>query len=102
MAANMKGNTKKPVVGDLFFKLHCIGCIIGPQLWQEPDAPRYTKGCIECHQLVPLFAMFYVTRRRSNAKRETASHRALGEVATEGLGVTIDDDSTERQDKLFR
>ncbi|CAH0047051.1 unnamed protein product [Clonostachys solani] len=106
MAANVKGNTKKSVVGALFFIFYCVGCIVGPQLWQEPDAPRYTKGCIASVVswclLVCAFTLFYVTGRSSNAKRDAASHQALGEVATEGLGVAIDDDSTERQDKLFR
>ncbi|CAG9987397.1 unnamed protein product [Clonostachys byssicola] len=106
MAANVKGNTKKLVVGALFFVSYCVGCIVGPQLWQEPDVPRYTKGCIasvvswcllDCS-----FTLFYVTGQRSNEKREAASHQALGGVATEGLVIAIDEDSTERQGKLFR
>ncbi|CCF40729.1 hypothetical protein CH063_11216, partial [Colletotrichum higginsianum] len=46
MASNIKGNTKKSVVSAIFFIFYCIGCIVGPQLWQKQDAPRYTKGCI--------------------------------------------------------
>ena len=46
MASNLKGNTKKSVIGAIFFIFYCVGCISGPQLWQKQDAPRYFKGCI--------------------------------------------------------
>lgn len=46
MASNVRGNTKKPVVGAVFFVVYCVGCISSPQLWQAEDAPRYNKGCI--------------------------------------------------------
>lgn len=105
MGANVKGNTKKSVVGALFFIMYCVGCIVGPQLWQEEDAPRYTKGCITsvvswgC--LIIGFLTFYLTGRRSNANRDKEAE-AKGWRTSEPVGVDIDDDHTEREDKGFR
>ncbi|KAJ4983094.1 pantothenate transporter [Stagonosporopsis vannaccii] len=73
MASNVKGNTKKSVVSAIFFVFYTIGCIAGPQLWQKPDAPRYTKGCITsivswiC--LILCLITFYFTAQISNRKR---------------------------------
>lgn len=105
MGANVKGNTKKSVVGALFFIFYCIGCIVGPQLWQEPEAPRYQKGCIASvvswTLLICSFLTFYITGKRSNKKRDDM-FGAVGSESSEGVGQDIDDDRTERQDKLFR
>jgi hypothetical protein len=85
--------------------MYCVGCIVGPQLWQAVDAPRYTKGCITsvvswcC--LIISFLTFYFTGRRSNAKRDREAE-ANGWDKSEPVGVEIDDDHTERQDKWFR
>ena len=48
IASNVKGNTKKSVVSGMFFMGYTTGCIVGPQLWQAVDAPRY-----ESHPLYP-------------------------------------------------
>ena len=105
MGANVKGNTKKSVVGALFFVFYCVGCIVGPQLWQEPDAPRYRKGCITSvvswTLLVGCFLAYYFAGLRSNKKRDEIMAQA-GIESTEGLGISQDVDFTERQDKLFR
>lgn len=105
MGANVKGNTKRSVVGALFFVSYCVGCIVGPQLWQAPDAPRYTKGCVTsivswCCLMVS-FLTFYVTGRRSNARRDREAE-IQGWGMPEPVGVEINDDHTEREDKWFR
>ena len=41
IASNVKGNTKKSIVSGMFFIGYTTGCIVGPQLWQAVDAPRY-------------------------------------------------------------
>src|SRR6266536_4846375 len=51
IASNVKGNTKKSAVSAVFFVGYCTGCIVGPQLWQAQDAPRYEGLYIECCQL---------------------------------------------------
>ncbi|KAH7083938.1 major facilitator superfamily domain-containing protein [Paraphoma chrysanthemicola] len=106
MASNIKGNTKKSVVSAIFFVFYTVGCITGPQLWQKPDAPRYTKGCITsvvswiC--LILCFLVHYFTARWSNAKRERAVDISVLEGSEGRLGVSVDSDHTEKQDPLFR
>lgn len=103
MASNVKGNTKKSVVSAVFFIFYCVGCIVGPQLWQKQDAPRYRKGCIAsivsfgC--LVIAFLVHYFTAKRSNKKRDKAAEE-LNDVDLAGMAT--DSDLTERQDKGFR
>ncbi|KAH9873469.1 hypothetical protein IAQ61_004092 [Plenodomus lingam] len=107
MASNVKGNTKKSVVSAIFFVFYTIGCIVGPQLWQKPDAPRYVKGCITslvswvC--LMVCLVTFYVTAKVSNRNREREmAELALREADGEQIGVSVDSDVTEKHDKLFR
>lgn len=103
MASNIKGNTKKSVVSAIFFIFYCIGCIVGPQLWQKQDAPRYSKGCITsivswvC--LMAALLTHYFTAKASNNKRDRA---ALEESEEQNAGVSTDSDLTERQDRGFR
>ncbi|KAK6226072.1 pantothenate transporter [Colletotrichum tabaci] len=103
MASNIKGNTKKSVVSAIFFIFYCIGCIVGPQLWQKQDAPRYTKGCITsivsfCCLIVAFF-VHYFTSKVSNSKRDKLATQS-GSNYDEGMDS--DSDLTERQDKGFR
>lgn len=103
MASNVKGNTKKSVTSAVFFIFYCVGCIVGPQLWQKQDAPRYSKGCITsivsfgC--LVIAFMTHFYTAKRSNKKRDAA---AQSSDYDEYAGMSTDSDLTERQDKGFR
>lgn len=103
MASNVKGNTKKSVIGALFFVFYCVGCITGPQLWQRQDAPRYAKGCAtsvtSCGCLIITFAVYYITGRASNRKRDNRHGMDLG---NESLGLSLDSDLTEKQDVGFR
>ncbi|KAH7138450.1 major facilitator superfamily domain-containing protein [Dendryphion nanum] len=107
MASNVKGNTKKSVVSAIFFIFYTVGCIAGPQLWQKKDAPRYTKGCITsvvswvC--LVICYLVYYFTAKWSNARRAAeVGDLAEFEDGAERLGVSVDSDHTEKQDRAFR
>lgn len=106
MGANVKGNTKKSVVGAVFFIAYSVGCTTGPQLWQDRDAPRYTKGCISsivswvC--LVAAMAVFYVSGRRSNYKRNIAVQQQATSLGSEPVDMPVDSDHTERENQLFR
>jgi hypothetical protein len=42
--ANTSGHSKKLTTNAIFFLSYCIGNIIGPQAFQEDDAPSYSKG----------------------------------------------------------
>lgn len=103
MASNVKGNTKKSVIGAIFFIFYCVGCITGPQLWQREDAPRYSKGCAtsvtSCGLLILTFGLYYVTGRISNKNRDNRHGMDLGD---DSMAVSVDSDLTERQDKGFR
>ncbi|KAL2827967.1 hypothetical protein BDW59DRAFT_159925 [Aspergillus cavernicola] len=46
LMANTSGYTKKITMNAVFFVANCIGNIIGPQVFQSPDAPNYPKGYI--------------------------------------------------------
>lgn len=116
MASNVKGNTKKPTTNAIFFLGYSAGCIVGPQLWQAPDAPRYIKGCISSIVswvlLIIFFGMYYVLFRRENSKRRTlllqqtedeTGHEAPPEKLEKELhaGVDVNSDSTDKQDLKF-
>ncbi len=101
MASNVRGNTKKSVVGAIFFVLYCVGCISSPQLWQAEDAPRYIKGCITSivswGLLIVVLLVFFVSARFSNRKRDRGVYGG-----SEGPIITADSDLTEKQDRGFR
>ncbi len=100
MASNLRGNTKKSVVGAIFFVLFCVGSISSPQLWQVQDAPRYFKGCITSVCSYALLAIllftFYFTARYSNLKRDNE------QFTPEPIFIDLDSDLTEKQDTGFR
>ncbi|KAF2165736.1 hypothetical protein M409DRAFT_67092 [Zasmidium cellare ATCC 36951] len=102
MASNVKGNTKKSVVAAVFFVFYCVGCIVGPQLWQKQDAPRYTKGCITSVTswglLIVSFLLYVVLGRRANRTRD----KLTGDTDVSSGAISTDSDSTELQDHAFR
>lgn len=113
MASNVKGNTKKSVVSTLFFISYCIGCIIGPQAWMEEDAPRYAKGyylSIASWILLILVLVSYLvfvqtknkSRDRRAAEGDTRYDTSQGVAGGYRVGVSVDSDITDLQDKAFR
>ena len=107
MASNVKGNTKKSIVSAMFFVAYCVGCIIGPQLWQAEDAPRYTKGCISSivswGLLIVTYICYYFYLRNENKKRAAvvAVSEEMTGKSSEHVGVAVDSDMTDRQDLKF-
>lgn len=103
IASNIKGNTKKSTVNAMYFVWYSVGCIIGPQLWQSQDAPRYSKGCISSIVswvlLLACFVGYYIVCRHHNQKR-----KAMGadEAADEHIGIALDSDMTDSQDTKFK
>ena len=106
MASNVKGNTKKSVVSAIFFIFYTVGSVVGPQLWQKQDAPRYKKGCyasiISWSCLIVSFMVYYVTAKRSNRKREALVGNMFQEIDGVQLGISVDSNHTEKEDKMFR
>ncbi|KAK1535925.1 hypothetical protein CPAR01_09467 [Colletotrichum paranaense] len=115
MASNVKGNTKKSVVSAGFFIVYCVGCIVSPQAWTEGDAPRYTKGCILSMAswvgLIITYAVYGVVLKRENATRDRLAAEGRYEYDVGGhdggaeavqMGVAVDSDLTDVQDKAFR
>ncbi|KAH7411387.1 hypothetical protein BKA64DRAFT_639021 [Cadophora sp. MPI-SDFR-AT-0126] len=113
IAINVEGNTKKSVVGVIYFISYCIGCIVSPQLWMRNDAPRYFKVCltsvISWTCLIITYGLYRIISKRANTKRdikaeEDESFQVGREDIAQGvsIGVAIDSDLTERQDKGFR
>lgn len=110
-ASNVKGNTKKATVSGVFFVAYCTGCIVGPQLWQKPDAPRYVKGCISSVVSWVLFiatlVVYRFVLRRENARRDremAGEEREREDEDAKGaqVGIATDSDLTDKQDRLFR
>lgn len=104
IASNIKGNTKKSTVNALYFIGYSAGCIIGPQLWQSEDAPRYNKGCISSIvSWILLYASilaYYFSCKRENKRREDLA-RVHAESAGD-IGVTVQSDYTDTEDLKFR
>ncbi|KEF55276.1 uncharacterized protein A1O9_08930 [Exophiala aquamarina CBS 119918] len=105
LASNVRGNTKKSVVGAIFFIIFCVGSIASPQFWQAADAPRYRKGCIvsvcSWAVLLTMLMTFLFTAKRSNAKRDLKAQED-SDYSEQGVPVSVDSDHTERQDCRFR
>lgn len=104
IASNINGNTKKSTVSALYFIGYSAGCIIGPQLWQSEDAPRYNKGCISSIvSWVLLYASimaYHFSCKLENKRREgIAPDHAQFEGAT---GVALQSDHTDTEDLKFR
>jgi len=46
ISSNVAGYTKKTTVSALYLIAYCVGNLIGPQVFQAKDAPRYTPALI--------------------------------------------------------
>lgn len=112
IASNVKGNTKKSIVSAGFFIAYCVGCIVSPQAWTQDDAPRYTKGCIlsiaamVC--LILVFTIYVFIVKGKNKDRDRKADQGQFEYRVEGngrgtqMGVSVDSDRTDVEDKAFR
>lgn len=112
IASNVKGNTKKSIVSAAFFIAYCVGCIVSPQAWTQDDSPRYTKGCIlsiaAMVSLILVFVIYVFIVKAKNKARDRKADQGLFEYRVEGngrgsqMGVSVDSDRTDVEDKAFR
>ncbi|KAI0122569.1 MFS general substrate transporter [Daldinia grandis] len=74
--SNVAGRTKRTVVSSITFVGYCVGNMVGTQIFQAKDAPRYipgTIGCVIClgiqMLLILLWRVVLVMRNRRRDRR---------------------------------
>ncbi|WOO79402.1 putative transporter [Vanrija pseudolonga] len=100
ITSNVAGKTKKTTVNALFFISYCIGNLVGPQAYQQRDAPRFMPLYLTCILSVGLsivtMVAIYVVYRVENAKRDRI------ESAAGPRQFNPEDDLTDRMNPHFR
>lgn len=114
MASNVKGNTKKSATTTAFFVAYCVGCVVSPQAWTEETAPRYLKGCLLSMSslvfLMVVLILYSGLMDKENRLRDERAENGQEEYmvdshehhSTTQMGVAIDSDMTDYEDKAFR
>ncbi|KAL4882969.1 major facilitator superfamily domain-containing protein [Aspergillus karnatakaensis] len=100
--ANTSGHSKKLTMNAIFFLAYCVGNIIGPQAFQESDAPSYSKGyegLLAC-LVVAMFSIlaYGVLCWWENKRRDALGAEEQSEVVAEGAFS----DLTDKEKKGFR
>lgn len=76
-ASNIRGNTKKSIVNNMFYIGYCVGCVIYAQWWNYSKDPTYKNGlCVDIAAWVFFeflvigyrFKCIYENKRRDNAE----------------------------------
>ncbi|KAL1961496.1 hypothetical protein VTN77DRAFT_1675 [Rasamsonia byssochlamydoides] len=99
-ASNVKGNTKRAIVNTFFFIGYCAGCIAGPQLWKDTQAPRFFEGVVTaivtwCLLFVAVCSYWYLCAAE-NRKRDRMAGTVEIRVFEKG------EDVTDKEDLMFR
>jgi hypothetical protein len=114
LASNVKGNTKKSVVGAGFFIAYSIGSIIGPQMWGGEGDTRYLTGCaftiVSWFFLIVVLIMYLVIIKKKNKTRDRKAAIQLinfwvgrqDGIDDTLIGASKDSDLTDSRDKKFR
>ncbi|CAK7204676.1 hypothetical protein SEUCBS139899_007435 [Sporothrix eucalyptigena] len=104
VARNVAGQTKKSVSTAALFVAWAVGNIIGPQLFQSKDAPRYftcfsvQMGCYVLDLILLSILWWYL--RRENAKKDAV--QVVDESAAETNLSNAFDDLTDKENPNFR
>ena len=100
-ASNTKGNTKRAVTNTLYFIGYCVGCIGGPQLWKNSEAPRYFEGVVtsivDWCLFVVCVAAYWVLCSWENKRRDREAEFTDTDQTQETAR-----DITDKEDRLFR
>lgn len=95
---NVGGYTKKATSSAGIFVFYCLGSIIGPQIFNRKDAPRYDPGfkgtmiCLASCSVLAVLLRWHLARKNSGREMEN------GPAGTEhGL-----DDMTDKENRDFR
>ncbi|CEP59991.1 allantoate permease family MFS transporter LALA0_S01e00540g [Lachancea lanzarotensis] len=81
VSSNVSGHTKKTTVGAIYLIGYCVGNLIGPQTFQDQDAPGYRPAKIVmvafyCLTLITLPALYFVNSRE-NKRRDKLVQEGL-------------------------
>ncbi|SCU90878.1 LAFA_0F00650g1_1 [Lachancea sp. 'fantastica'] len=81
VSSNVSGHTKKTTVGAIYLIGYCVGNLIGPQTFQDQDAPDYRPAKIVmvasyCLTLITLPAL-YLVNLRENKRRDRLVQEGL-------------------------
>ncbi|KAG0672138.1 hypothetical protein C6P40_003573 [Pichia californica] len=72
-ASNIRGNTKKSIVNNMFYIGYCVGCVIYAQWWNYSKDPTYKVGlCVDiaawgffiCMVMIYRFKCIYENKKR--------------------------------------
>ncbi|EJT98403.1 MFS general substrate transporter [Dacryopinax primogenitus] len=102
ISSNVAGYTKKTTVAALYLIFYCVGNLIGPQVFQAKDAPRYTPALITivvCFSLciLILLAIWYINHRENIRRDEMKSRGEYVHVPNQEFL-----DQTDLENKAFR
>lgn len=103
ITSNTGGFTKKMTMNSMLFIAYCVGNIIGPQLFFDREAPKYTSGflamlvCYVAGVILCLVLRFYLMWE--NRRRDKAAGGAVQPVDTEAINLA---DLTDMEIKEFR
>lgn len=102
-SANTSGHTKRTAKNAMTLMAFCIGCLIGPQLFQAKDAPGYTPAkVVLCVFLAGAFVLSILLRfivARENKRRDKLCENMTDE---ERYSDVLMLDLTDRENINFR
>lgn len=101
ISTNVAGWTKKTTVAAMYLIGYCVGNIIGPQVFQEKDAPKYRPAeitIVVCYVVSLLDVLFIYWWCRSQNKKKAEMRAQPGYVKIEGQEFY---DLTDRENPEF-
>lgn len=101
ISTNVAGWTKKTTVAAMYLVGYCVGNIIGPQVFQEKDAPQYKPAVITivvCYVVSLLDVMFIYFWCKYQNKKKAAARAEPGYQKMEGQEFY---DLTDRENPEF-
>lgn len=101
VATNVAGWTKKTTVAAMYLIGYCVGNLIGPQVFQTKDAPRYLPAeitIVVCFAVAFLDILFVYFWCKSQNKKKAEIRAAPGYQKVEGQEFL---DLTDRENPEF-
>ncbi|RMZ02874.1 hypothetical protein D0860_07039 [Hortaea werneckii] len=96
--SNTSGHSKKVSMGAVYFVGYCVGNIIGPQVFRDNDAPKYSHGysgllaCL-CVAIATVLAYGYLCFRENRKRDHEGASYETGEAFS---------DKTDKEKRDFR
>ncbi|KAL2833327.1 major facilitator superfamily domain-containing protein [Aspergillus cavernicola] len=108
VTSNVAGRTKRTVVSSLTLIAYCVGNMIGAQVFQTKDAPRYMAGTITCCAcfgaevvIIVVWRLWYMYENRRRDR--VAEQEGLGKEEIKRLGQRLGAaDKTDFENLYFR